>query len=122
MDSYEKSEETCEKIEETCLELLIDGSWGVYLPKQFIDSRPDWHWSTRQIRKQCCADTIEILRAGPDSDSYWDAWEEVLNVEFVDPHTGKKITLHQDSDLWAVKADELAKFTDEEVQDFWENR
>lgn len=115
MDSYEK-------IAETCLELLVNDSWGIYLPKQFIGSRPDWHWSTRQIRKQCSADTIEIIRAGPDSDFYWEAWEEVLQVEFVTPNTGKKITLHQDSDLWSVKMDELAKFTDEEVQDFWENR
>ena len=116
MNSYEK-------IAETCLELLVNDSWGVYLPKQFIDSRLDWQ--LKQIKDQTTEDTIEILRAGPDSEHYWDyrdCWDEVLNVEFVTPNTGKKITLHQDGDLWAVKADELAKFSDEEIEDFWENR
>jgi hypothetical protein len=75
--------------------LLITDGFGIYIPKMFAiayeGKLPD-------------EDTLNILRAGPDSEDYWDAWEDVLNVVKVD-FDGKMYDLYQAGDLWAVPCD-----------------
>ena len=114
--------ETSEIIAENCLELLITDASGIYIPKEFIESRLDWQ--LEQIKAQTSEGTIEILK-DVDHEWYWEAWEEVLNVEFVGPTTniynGEKFTLYQNGDLWVVKTAELEKYSDDEIQEFWDS-
>lgn len=114
---------TSETIREKCVEFIINGAHGVYLPKVFIDSRLGWQ--LEQIKTQTSEETIEILRGGPEVEFYWEAWEEVLDVEFAAPSKhpghGGQFILHQDSDLFIINTSELEQFTDEEVQYFWDN-
>ena len=111
-------EDRHEKMADDCLELLINSAAGIYIPEEFINSRLTWQ--LKQIKDQTADDTIEIIKDGPDHEAYWDCWDEVLNVEFIMPNTGKRITLHQSGDLWAVKTDELEKYTGEEIEYFWD--
>ena len=123
--------EKSEIIAESCLELLITDASGIYIPKEFIESRLDWQ--LEQIKAQTSEGTIEILK-DPEDEWYWEAWEEVLNVEFIAPLNtfgrteanscdacGRKFTLHQNGDLWAVKTEELEKYSDDEIQEFWDS-
>jgi hypothetical protein len=75
--------------------LLISDRHGVYIPQVFAETI-DWNaldnWNE---------DQKSILLDGPDNESYWDAWQEILdNCETVD---GGR--LHQDGDVWVVYVD-----------------
>ena len=110
--------EKSEIIAESCLELLITDASGIYIPKEFIESRLDWQ--LEQIKAQTSEGTIETLK-DPDDEWYWEAWAEVLDgVEFVSPE-GLRFSLHQNGDLWAVKTEELEKYSDDEIQEFWDS-
>jgi hypothetical protein len=74
---------------------LINSAHGVYIPQVFAETI-DWNaldnWNE---------DQKSILLDGPDNESYWDAWQEILdNCETVD---GGR--LHQDGDVWVVYVD-----------------
>jgi hypothetical protein len=73
-------------------ELYADGSRGVYIPQYFAESHAPEKWTGID------AADLEILRAGPDHEFYWDAWTTVLdNAETTDG-----AVLHQDGDLWVI--------------------
>lgn len=72
-------------------ELLIDGHHGVYIPKLFADMFPEHLFFEER----------EILKSGPDNETYWQIWEDVLDREFIHPVEGKG-TLYQDEDLWLI--------------------
>jgi hypothetical protein len=80
----------------TQAQLYADSARGVYIPQYFAESYAPKQW--RYIN----ADDLEILMTGPEHESYFDAWDSVLNnAETVD---GGK--LHQDGDLWVYWPDE----------------
>ena len=80
-------------------EVLLDSARGVYIPQHFADSYPDAEGWTPDLR--------ETLRAGPDNEHYWDAWNDVLYcVTLVHPKTGARYRLHHDGDLWAIPMDD----------------
>jgi hypothetical protein len=73
-------------------ELYADGARGVYIPQYFAESHAPDKWTGLDPAG------LEILRAGPDHESYWDAWATVLdNAKTVDG-----ALLHQDGDLWVI--------------------
>ena len=74
---------------------LVDGCWGIYVPKNFAEryDMSAWH---------VAAEDVEILLAGPDHKFYWDAWSDVLNDAYFEKD-GKRFSLEQDSDLFAVR-------------------
>jgi hypothetical protein len=53
-------------------------------------------------------DDAAILRAGHDGDLYWETWEHVLDTAYCMADDGRKFTLWQDGDLWAVCVDAMA--------------
>lgn len=80
--------------EELEREFLIDEARGVYVPKKFaelFDMRA-WHVDEE--------DEVILLK-GPDAENYWEAWEDVLAHAYI-IEQGKKWTLEQDGDLFAV--------------------
>lgn len=89
------------------IELLLTDARGIYIPRDFAMYFEDMdHVSDEDM---------EILKAGPDHEQYWDAWDAVLqNASNV--VNGKVWRLYQDGDLFAY-CEEL--MTDEEYQNFF---
>lgn len=93
------------------IEILIDSSQGIYIPKTFaIHFYPAEGWSGVE------ENTLDILRSGPDHYWYWDAWESVLDHASFTSKDGGVYGLHQDEDLFAVDHDRLSEA---EYQDFF---
>jgi hypothetical protein len=74
--------------------ILLDGLRGIYVPQKFaqlegISGIP--------------AEDLAILRAGPDHESYWEAWEDALRFGEITV-AGICYSLHQsdEGDLWAI--------------------
>jgi hypothetical protein len=86
--------------QEPAVILLFDGARGVYIPRDFAN----------EIVRECVsgvdAETFAILEAGPDHESYWDAWSDVLDRATLTVG-GHSYTLHQDGDLWALDAERM---------------
>jgi hypothetical protein len=76
-------------------ELFLDSARGVYIPRDFAASIDPADWIG------VSTDELDILRAGPDDESYWDAWQSVL--DYAETKDGR--VLHQDGDLWFVARD-----------------
>lgn len=81
--------------------LLLANTRGVYVPQHFIgEVRPECLHGVEEWAK-------ETLRAGPETEGYWEAWEHVLhNARVLDPATGKIYyvctDVWQDGDCWLV--------------------
>ena len=75
--------------------LLLDSSRGVYIPQHFAESIDVEGWTGIK------AEDLDVLRAGPDAEFYWDAWQSLL--DYAETKDGR--VLHQDGDLWLVARD-----------------
>ena len=79
---------------ETDSKLLLDGSWGIYIPQIF---------ATRYLSsadcERCGIDPADAAILGNiDHPDYWEAWETVLDKFATDDGW----TLWQDGDLWLL--------------------
>lgn len=97
--------------------LILSDARGTYIPRDFvcddnnvIDVEHCAKWGlTDANRGQWEA------AADPENESYWDAWDWILNnAEYVDSD-GDKYRLHQDGDLWGICYDRM---TAEEKSNF----
>lgn len=78
--------------------LLASDSHGIYIPQYFAKTIDH-----SLVAKVSDADWADLL-AGPDSDTYWDTWSDVLDCAELTDRNGNEYSLHQDGDLWAVPA------------------
>lgn len=76
---------------------IIDGSFGIYVPQRFAELYSGF------IKYSLAKE----LQAGPDSETYWEAWDEVLNTSkiIID---GMIYSLEQDQDVFAIPIGEVA--------------
>ncbi len=91
------------------IQLLLSDARGIYIPRDFVQGfdLEKWHIDAENWAAETCND--------PDNEHYWDAWDQVLNnAYFID--NGKKYTLYQDGDLFAIAYDDLS---DSEYLDFF---
>ena len=72
--------------------LYASDSMGIHIPQHFAESYNSEQWQTID------QDDLDILLSGPDTESYWDVWDDVLN----NAETICGGTLWQDGDLWVV--------------------
>lgn len=86
--------------------LYLDASRGIYIPQAFFEqTKPEC------IRWHCSEDAkagILTACANPDSDSYWEAWNDAEAygyVTVIEPDTGIEYSLYQDGDLWLIPVD-----------------
>lgn len=98
------------------INLLISDHRGVYIPRDYaemfdFDSTVTDGWAG--VKE---AD-LEILRAGPEHELYWDAWDSVLGRAKFTDSKGNDWYLHQDGDLWLYCE---ALMTDDEYQAFFD--
>lgn len=115
------AEEMDELIEDYDTSLLIDGASGIYIPKEFIESYEIEAWGIKP-------EDAKTLLQGPDAEYYWETWDDVISyAEFTD-EDGRKWTLHQDGDLFAVseKLEDIEENTEyfylKEEQDKYETK
>lgn len=78
-------------------ELLFDGNRGVYIPQAFAQDCA--HWQGLDDKN------MDTLKAGPDEEWYWEAWDATVDNAFYVDANGRRWTLHQSGDLWAVADD-----------------
>jgi hypothetical protein len=79
----------------TYVYLFLDGNRGIYIPQNFAESIDPADWTGID------AGDLDVLKAGPDHESYWDAWQSVL--DYAESKDGA--VLHQDGDLWVIYRD-----------------
>ena len=89
------------------IEILLSDSRGVYIPRDFALYYEDMDGVS--------AEDMETLKAGPDAEWYWEAWDSVLSNAKREIN-GKVWRLYQDGDLFAY-CEEL--MTDEEYYGFF---
>lgn len=75
------------------MQCIVDGSRGIYVPKNFAERFNGWN-----VRPE----DVEILLAGPDHADYWETWDDVLRYASYTDDSGRRFTLWQDGDLFAV--------------------
>lgn len=80
------------------IECLLDDGRGIYIPQYFAQNM------TLDLLSGVDDDVWPILRSGPEHESYWDAWDEVL-LSAVVTKTGE--TFYQDGDLFIVSKDHV---------------
>jgi hypothetical protein len=74
---------------------FLDSARGIYIPQNFAESIDAKDWTGID------AEDLDVLRAGPDHTSYWDAWQNVLDSA----ETKDGAVLHQDGDLFLAYRD-----------------
>ena len=82
--------------QESEMQLLLNGSRGVFIPKNFVTEfdMMEWHVDPKYVEFLSSAEPYK-------TDEYWEAWQYILDSAYFE-QDGKKWTLHQDGDLWAV--------------------
>jgi hypothetical protein len=72
--------------------LFASDARGIYIPQHFAESHNKDMWEPID------SDDLAILLYGPEHESYWDAWVDVMDSA----ETICGGSLHQDGDLWVV--------------------
>ena len=92
------------------VELLLSDARGVYIPRDFVEG-----FDIVKLGLNPDSWEVQTCLAGPDTDGYWDAWNEIMcKAEYRDD-SDNVWELYQDGDLWAICT---ALMTDEEKQNF----
>ena len=72
--------------------LFASDARGIYIPQHFAESFDSDMW------QGFSESDIQDLLKGPESESYWESWESLLNdIETIDDGV-----LYQDGDLWVI--------------------
>ena len=79
----------------TYSECFLDSARGIYIPQNFAELIDVQDWTGID------AEDVQVLRSGPDHESYWDVWQDVL--DYAETRDGR--VLYQDGDLWLVARD-----------------
>ena len=76
------------------VEILLSDSRGNYIPQHFCVDFDLW-------LKDVEPEDIETCKAGPESEFYWDAWEQILKSAIFIDQNDNVWRLYQDGDLFA---------------------
>jgi len=81
-------------------ELLVDSHHGVYIPQVFCQSYQQYITNFDEIKED-----FNICLLSPESEHYFDAWDNLINRVKLTNDKGEKFTigyLYDESDLWAI--------------------
>ena len=78
------------------LQCFADSARGLYIPQYFAES------IDRDAITGVNMEDLDCLLGGPEQDSYWDVWADVLDNAVIKDTHGQEWTLHEDGDLWLV--------------------
>jgi len=85
---------------------IIDGLYGIYVPQRFAELYGDSLKRAELYSVDLKPLLLKELLAGPNSESYWEAWEEVLNTSQI-ICDGRIYSLEQNSDVFAIPLGEV---------------
>lgn len=78
--------------------LMVDGSYGIYVPKRFYDNVELEQWNINK-------DEYKDL-SSPDSEHYWDTWDELVDKAKFVTKDGTEYKLEMDDgDCFVVKVE-----------------
>ena len=115
---------TAENVDMT---ILVDGSYGVYVPQIFAKKEYtnlcDYNGNDLS---ETYKEYLDFLAADDshETEEYWDIWHDILShvclFKIVD---GEKYMycLHQENDLFAISLNDLRELDDDENNKFWNN-
>lgn len=117
--------EQVQELWEEFASIEISDSNGIYIPKifveQFLSTSGENKWNSL-VPVGFHAD-FAICSKGPETDFYWEAWEEIIqNFQFTDS-IGRTFSLHQNGDLFLVDAEFHEKtkdFPEDILEQFWQ--
>ena len=102
-----------EDLREKAFNLLITSAAGIYIPKEFIGSYRGW----KGYGKGQYPEYKSIL-SDPENESYWEAWNELLDKLTFTNDNGVEFSLYQDGDLFAVDLNLIKAWEELTDQDF----
>lgn len=85
---------------ETDCELLLSDRHGIYIPKLWADELSEEEAESLSVSWE----DVLLCQSGPDEELYWEAWQSILNSALWE-EDGVEWMLHQNGDLWRVRAD-----------------
>ena len=85
---------------DTDCQLLLCDSRGIYIPKLWADELSEEEAESFSVSWQ----DVLVCQAGPDEEHYWEAWQQILDAAQWE-EDGVEWRLHQNGDLWAIRAD-----------------
>jgi hypothetical protein len=86
---------------DTDSQLLLGDSHGIYIPKLWADELKD---EEEAESYSVSWEDVLTCQAGPESESYWQAWDAILRDALWNEN-GEDWRLLQNGDLWAVRSD-----------------
>lgn len=94
------------------IELLVSDRDGIFIPKIFAEIVDSYLHLWEGLNRE----DIDLLLKGPEEESYWDVWNDVVQwAKHTDDH-GMVWRLHQDGDLFLYCDEQM---NDEEYFNFW---
>lgn len=86
-----------EDLQENAFQLLLCDARGIYIPRDFINQFRGWKgYGKGQFN------AYKSILSNPENESYWDAWNELLDKLTYTTEKGIEHSLYQDGDLFAV--------------------
>jgi len=86
-----------EDLRESAFQLLLSDARGIYIPRDFITQFRGWKgYGKGQFN------AYKRILSDPENESYWDAWNELLDKLTYTNDKGIEFSLYQDGDLFAV--------------------
>lgn len=79
------------------VECFLDSARGIYIPQKFAEFIDPADWTGID------AGDLDVLRAGPDAEDYWDAWQSVL--DYAETKDGAVLHTGESGDLFLVYRD-----------------
>ena len=104
---------TEDQLRENAFHLLISESRGIYIPRDFINQIRGW----KGYGKGKYPEYKSIL-SDPENESYWDAWNELLDKLTYTNDNGVEYSLYQDGDLFAVDLNLIRAWEEVTKSDF----
>lgn len=95
----ERMEEVQQEVQEKC-ECLIPDRVGRYIPQEFAEKYGD----NITNRDALSDEDIEIVLEGPESEFYWQAWDNLLQSVRLEID-GTEYIIAQNGDLFAIEPD-----------------
>ncbi len=94
------------------IELLVSDRNGIYIPKIYAEMVDEFLYLWENVSRE----DVDLLLKGPEEESYWDVWHDIVQWATYSDEEGKTWRLHQDGDLF-VYCDE--RMNDEEYFNLW---
>jgi len=84
--------------------LILSDSRGIYIPQNFIEQFMEptvgyWSGVSDSAKAECLK--------GPETDAYWEYWDDILQNAKFNHNDGSVYTLHQDGDLFMLCFDRM---------------